>query len=214
MESSFRQAIPENTRLIETLGWSPVKGFAFLDLHLNRLEASAARLGFPLDRGACQNALVLDEDQPLRVRLTLGSSGDIDVTYGALPPNPAVWRIAFHECRLDPRNPWLGIKSTNRAIYDEARAELPKGIDEWLFLNTKGELCEGTITNIFVVREDWEKVTPPLSSGLLPGVLRTSLLMNGWKEAVLTGDDLAKAREIYMGNALRGLIRAELAPFA
>ncbi len=214
MESAFRQAIPENTRLIETLGWSPQKGFAFLDLHLSRLEASADRLGFPFDRGACQNALVLDAGQPQRVRLTLGSGGDIEITRGALPPNPEVWRIAIHESRLDPRNPWLGIKSTNRALYDQARAELPEGIEEWLFLNTKDELCEGTITNIFIIRGDGEKVTPPLRSGLLPGVLRSSLLMNGWKEAVLTRDDLAKAREIYMGNALRGLIRAELAPFA
>lgn len=214
MESPFRDAIPEDTRLIETLGWSPEGGYRHLALHLARLEQSAMRLGFPFDLAACRAALGHDGEEPQRVRLTLDARGIIEVTRSALPSSPALWRVALHPQRLDPDDPWLGVKTTQRALYDKARQDLPKGIDEWLFLNTRDEFCEGTITNLFVIREDGERVTPPLSSGVLPGVLRASLLIDGWKEAVLCRDDLAKAREIYMGNAVRGLIRAELAPFA
>lgn len=214
MESPFRDALPEDTRLIETLGWSPVGGYRHLALHLARLEQSALRLGFPFDLAACRAALGHDGEEPQRVRLTLDARGIIEVTRSALPSSPALWRVALHPQRLDPDDPWLGVKTTQRALYDKARQDLPKGIDEWLFLNTRDEYCEGTITNLFVIREDGERVTPPLSSGVLPGVLRASLLIDRWKEAVLCRDDLAKAREIYMGNAVRGLIRAELAPFA
>ncbi len=214
MESPFRDALPEDTRLIETLGWSPEGGYRHLALHLARLEQSAMRLGFPFDLAAFRAALGHDGEEPQRVRLTLDARGIIEVTRSALPSSPALWRVALHPQRLDPDDPWLGVKTTQRALYDKARQDLPEGIDEWLFLNTRDELCEGTITNLFVIREDGERVTPPLTSGVLPGVLRASLLIDGWKEAVLCRHDLAKAREIYMGNAVRGLIRAELAPFA
>ncbi|MEY2961375.1 MAG: hypothetical protein RLZ60_1205, partial [Pseudomonadota bacterium] len=121
---------------------------------------------------------------------------------------------AIHSIRLTSDDPWLQVKTTNRALYNDARADLPNGVDEWLFLNERDEVCEGTITNIFVVLEDGRRVTPPLTSGLLPGVLRQSLIQNGWEKQVLTLSDLSKAREIHMGNALRGLIRVQLAPFA
>ena len=66
------------------------------------------------------------------------------------------------------------------------------------------EVCEGTITNVFV-EKDGVLITPPLTCGLLPGVLRQELLENGEaKEAVLTLDDLKKG--FYLGNSLRGLI--------
>ena len=214
MESSFRATIPEGTRLIETMGWHPEKGIGHLDLHLARLETSAQRLGFPYNEERIRAALPLKSQAALRVRLTLGAGGDVDVTTGPLPPNPQFWRVAVHPVRLWADDPWLGVKTTHRALYDQARAALPDGVDEWLFLNERGELCEGTITNLFVITESGARVTPPLRSGLLPGVLRAGLRREGWHEAVLTLGDLAKAREIFVGNALRGLIKVQDAPFA
>ncbi len=106
---------------------------------------------------------------------------------------------------------WLGHKTTNRALYDQARAGLPVGIDELIFVNERGEVCEGTITNVFVQEGD-RLLTPPLASGLLPGVLRAELLDTGRAvEAVLTLPDLEHAEAIFCGNSLRGLIRATLA---
>ena len=72
-------------------------------------------------------------------------------------------------------------------------------------------LSSCTITNLFVTRSDGQIVTPPLSSGVLPGILRQELLDQGRvSERVVTLDDLRSARVLSVGNSLRGLIRAEL----
>ncbi|MCA8889022.1 MAG: aminotransferase class IV, partial [Parvularculaceae bacterium] len=53
-------------------------------------------------------------------------------------------------------------------------------------------------------------LTPPLSAGLLPGTLRSELLASGTAvEATLTPDMLATAAAVYLGNSVRGLVRAE-----
>jgi 4-amino-4-deoxychorismate lyase len=122
--------------------------------------------------------------------------------------------VQVSEKRLSSDDPWLRIKTTNRALYDAERAALPKGVDEWLFLNEAGHVCEGTITNIFVTLANGDRVTPPVTSGVLPGILRQQLVAQGWAERIVTPDDLRSAREIMMGNALRGLIRADIAPIA
>jgi para-aminobenzoate synthetase/4-amino-4-deoxychorismate lyase len=78
-----------------------------------------------------------------------------------------------------------------------------------LYLNERGELAEGSRTNVFV-EKDGTLLTPPLSSGLLPGVLRSELIATGKAtEAVLTQVDLASAKTVYVGNSVRGLVRAE-----
>ncbi len=81
---------------------------------------------------------------------------------------------------------------------------MPAGIDEALFLNERGEISEGTITTVFFDRGAGLR-TPPLSSGLLPGVLRSELAC---PEEILRPEDLGIVR-LWVGNALRGLIPAE-----
>jgi 4-amino-4-deoxychorismate lyase len=86
---------------------------------------------------------------------------------------------------------------------------LPAGVDEAIFANRRGEICEGTISNLFFDMGSGLR-TPPLACGLLPGVLRAELLETGRaREAVLTLADLGSAR-LWCGNALRGLIPARL----
>lgn len=210
MESPFRPAdLTPDLRLIETLAWDGAR-FTRLDRHLARLSHSAARLGFVHDPAAVAEALAtITGPAPLRVRLTLAEDGRAEVTQGPLAPNPPRWRVALAEARLHAADPWLGIKTTRRALYDRDRAALPAGIDELVYANTRGELCEGTITNLFF---DLGRglCTPPLACGLLPGCLRAELLEAGTaSEAVLTLDDLPRAR-LWMGNSLRGLIPAQL----
>jgi 4-amino-4-deoxychorismate lyase len=118
--------------------------------------------------------------------------------------------VRLSDERLDPDDPWLRVKTSVRGRYDRTRAALPPGVDEALFLNTRGEVCEGTITNVFVAAEG-ALLTPPLASGLLPGILRARLLRQGRaREAVLRPADLSGS--LLVGNALRGLIPARLAP--
>jgi 4-amino-4-deoxychorismate lyase len=205
MESAFRTT--EGVKLIETLGWDGMR-YARLDLHLSRLAASAQRLGFVCEgaQAALQDAA---PDRPARVRLTLDAAGVLEVTTAALPPGKPIWRIALSPNRLVASDPWLSVKSTNRTHYDNARAALEPGVDEVIFANQAGELCEGSITNLFFDLGTG-LATPPCHCGLLPGVLRAELLANGQcKEQVLSVSDAPKAR-LWVGNSLRGLIPATL----
>lgn len=212
MESALRIPDDPNFRLIETFGFHPGQGIPRLDLHLNRMARSASHFGIPFDRAATKAKLQqLQSDTALRCRLTLDASGATDLTRVPLPPNKS-WRIAIAPQRLNSQDPWLAHKTTRRAVYDQARATMPQGIDELLFLNEQGELCEGTITNLFLETQN-AKLTPALTCGLLPGVLRESLLATGeYQQASLTLYDLKNAQTIHMGNSLRGLIPCRLIP--
>ncbi len=213
MDPIFKGKDLAGLELIETFRRDPDGGFPHLAPHLQRLQASAARLGWRCDAQAVQDALagLAPAPGPRRVRMVLNAASRIQVRDAELPPNPPCWRLALASTRLDSADPWLGIKSSRRAVYDRARAALPAGIDELLFRNERDELCEGTISNLFI-RQNGRLLTPPLASGLLPGVLRRKLLESGAAaEAVLFALDLQRAEAVYMGNSLRGLIPAELA---
>lgn len=211
MESALRGRVPDGTRLIETFGWTPQVGYRRLDAHLDRMASSARQLGFDFDAAAARACLKAEGDVPLRCRLTLGANG-FACTSAHLAPNPEKWMVAISEKKLSSHDLWLGHKTTQRALYDQVRSDLPRGIDEVIFANENNFLCEGTITNIFVTTGSGDCLTPALRHGLLPGILRAEMLSNGQtKEADLTLDDLRNAKTIHLGNALRGLIPAVLA---
>ncbi len=203
--------------LIETLRWEPAEGFVRGDLHLDRMAASAAALGFAFDRAGALSEMekVAASETPLRVRLELARNGDVTVAvapFGPLSPG-TTWRVAIASARLDSRDALLRHKTTRRAIYTAARAEFSGAeADEVILLNEDGAACEGTITNIFARFEPNGPLrTPPISCGLLPGVLRRTLLESGTAmETTLTPGDLAGASELFCGNSLRGLIPAAL----
>ncbi|WP_431693398.1 aminotransferase class IV family protein [Rhizobium giardinii] len=150
---------------------------------------------------------------PLRVRLTLSPSGEIAVTTAPFTPLPetTVWRVAVAAARLDSANRLLRHKTTRREIYEAARGEYPPAAaDEVLLLNEKGEPCEGTITSLFLDDGSGVLKTPPISCGLLAGVLRTELICaRRARVQRLTLQDLRSGR-LFMGNSLRGLIRTRL----
>ncbi len=211
MESPLRPPVEPDFRLIETLGFHPDQGFERRDRHLNRMARTAKALALSFDRNAALAVLAgVTSDAPLRCRLTMDVDGGFDLTTAALAGNPEIWRLGISQTRLNSDDIWLQHKTTRRAVYDTARASLPDGIDEELFFNEREELCEGTITNLFVEMPNGRRLTPLLSCGLLPGILREQLLEEGWTEAVLTMNDLNSAKAIYMGNSLRGLIPAKL----
>lgn len=202
MESTLRSgAGAPGLKLIETLrvGSSPAR----LDLHRARMAAGAASLGWGFDAAGFDRAVQVDPSAGLRLRLTLDAVGRFEVTQGPLPDSRPEWCLSLAEARLSSSDPWLRVKTTRRAAYDAARAGLPAGIDEVIFRNERGEVCDGSITTLFFDRGQGMR-TPPLSSGLLPGVLRAELAC---PEEVLLAEDLPDAR-LWVGNALRGLIPA------
>ncbi|MFC0199131.1 aminotransferase class IV family protein [Paracoccus rhizosphaerae] len=208
MQGCFPGPIPEGLNIFETMRAEADGRIPLWPLHLDRLRRGCAAVGFPLDEAQVEAALSsLPRCGALRVRLAVDAAGHVALTHAPLPPNPPVWRVTVSPLRLRCDDPWLRIKSTRRPIYDAARAALD-GADEALLLNERGEVCEGTITNVFLPR-DGILLTPPLSSGLLPGVLRRSLLQNGLaREEILCPDDFDST--FFCGNALRGLVPAKL----
>ena len=216
-EGTLRDGTAAGFELIETLRWEPEEGFVRLDRHLARLYASAHALGFAADPEAIGEALreCKGERVPLRVRLTLARDGEANATTAPFEPlaKDAVWRLRMAKARLDSTDPLIRHKTTRRQVYETARAEFAREeADEVLLLNERGEVCEGTITNLFIDIGEPVLVTPPLTSGLLPGVLRGSLVEQVTaREAVLTEAHLRGAKAVYVGNSLRGLIRVRLA---
>lgn len=216
MQGGLRERAPAGVRLIETMLWEPDgpqgPGVRRLALHLARLAAGCAALGVVRPAGAVEALLdAVRAAAPLRLRLTLGLDGVAALEQGPLPPAKALWRVGLGAARLRADDPWRAIKSTERGIYDAARAALPAGLDELVFVNERGEVAEGTISTLFLWREGvW--LTPPCTSGALPGVLRAEMLASGLaREAVLRPEDLARGR-LCMGNALRGRIAAQWVP--
>ncbi len=195
MENALREGGREpGLKLIETVLWDGTRAPRWA-LHLARLQRSAARLDW-----TCPAVAPDGPDHPARLRLTLDGDGHAAWQTFPLPPATSAWTVALAPERLMAGDPWLTVKSTRRALYDQSRAVLPEGIDEMIFRNQRDEVCEGTITNVFFDRGQGLR-TPPLTSGLLPGVLRAELAC---PEEVLHVDDLPRVR-LWVGNALRGL---------
>ncbi|MHA6299552.1 aminodeoxychorismate synthase component I [Devosia sp. CAU 1758] len=201
--------------LIETFKWTPEDGYALLDRHLDRLHDSAAYFGLPMTLEEV-DAYLRDQAAnwtgPMRARLTLSDAG-LDLTSVPLPPSPKIFRFTIADEALDSTSVWLAHKTTNRAFYDtpRQRAHDERGHDEVVFRNERSELTEGSFTNLFV-EIDGRLLTPPLSSGLLPGTLRAELIAQGKaEEQVLTLAHLHAAEAIWLGNSVRGLIRAHWA---
>ena len=202
--------------LIETLLYEPGIGFWLLPYHLKRLSASAGYFGYIYDenrvRHALHDAISHAQDQRLRVRLLLDEDGKVSVStipLGVAAAGTAM-RYVISDTRLQPADLFLYHKTTRRELYDKEWKHFSEtlGADEVIYLNTRGELAEGSRTSIFVERGS-KLLTPPITSGLLPGTLRASLIDEGRVvEAVLRPDDLAGTDAVFLGNSVRGLVRA------
>ncbi|MDZ7670503.1 MAG: aminodeoxychorismate synthase component I [Gammaproteobacteria bacterium] len=199
--------------LLETLLWEPGCGYLLTEAHVGRLQDSARHFGYSIDRDHVRRHLAEVvrglSPVPHRVRLLLAQDGAVDVTARPVAETPAPVRVALALCPaavID--NPFVCHKTTHRQIYDDARREtlarIP-GADDVLLVNANGEVTESTIANL-VVDLDGELITPPLSSGLLPGVYRQHLLDTGRVvERVVQPRDLHAARALYLANSVRRL---------
>jgi para-aminobenzoate synthetase/4-amino-4-deoxychorismate lyase len=191
--------------LIETMAFTPDSGIPLLELHLERMKASAGELGFSFDRHALRNAiqaLCFDADMPGKLRLVVARSGAYCLELTEMPaplPDPAPCAVLH-----------LPVEDGDWRLRHKCSASAA-GAAEALFIRDDGLVTEGSFTNIFVERANdpgGRLLTPPLRLGLLPGVLRRSLIDQGRAvEAELRLDDLEQG--FLIGNALRGLIPAK-----
>jgi para-aminobenzoate synthetase / 4-amino-4-deoxychorismate lyase len=183
-----------------------------LALHLNRLESSAAYFDFDYDRIRIESAVAeftakLIPGQRSRVRLLLSADGEITLSHSALTDEAGPLRIRISPHRISSSDVLRRHKTTHRDLYDRELAQArQQGFDEVLFLNERDGLAEGAISNLFIQIEG-RLVTPPLSAGVLPGILRQRILVENpnAEERILTLEDLRHADAVYLGNSVRGL---------
>ena len=220
--TSPKDRLPDSFSLIESLlsqgGYA--RPYPFIDLHLDRLSDSAAYFGFPCDRGAVESALLeharaFAGGEPRKVRLLLDADGNLRIESEILPetrahPRPARARIAAE--RTDPRDPMLFHKTTHRPLYRQAlQSAIDAGFDEVLFLNLRGEVTEGAISNV-IIEKDGRWFTPSVACGLLAGVYRRHLLETRYdiEERPIYLEDLKTADAVLITNAVRGLRAVEI----
>lgn len=242
LKAKFLTGADPGLQLFETMYATREEGVRYLERHLARLGRSAAELDFQFDEAALRGRIGmhcagLPAGTPHRLRLALTKAGRVDMTGG---PLGALVRLvhAGVAAETSPSNTpdaaapvgvllaaehgfapiWsnrflLRHKSTSRAEYDRAwRLAETQGAFDMLFFNEHGELTEGGRSNVFV-KLDGRWYTPPLSAGLLPGVMRQVLLDDPAMQAserTLTQADLLRAQALIVCNALRGALPARL----
>jgi para-aminobenzoate synthetase/4-amino-4-deoxychorismate lyase len=221
MKAEFLTGLPSDFELFETIRATRDDGCLHLDLHLQRLRFSAEVFGFACDEASMRTGLQeacesLPDSSTHRLRLALRQSGIFSIQTSPLQrlPEPVMLMLASETTFAGDL--FLRHKTTARQRYDQAwrEAEADGGFD-MLFFNSNGELTEGARSNVFV-KLDGRWTTPPLSAGVLPGIMRSLVLGDPlWKasERRLTLDDLRAAEEIVVCNALRGVMRARIKEF-
>ncbi len=198
--------------LLETLLWTPARGFALVEEHLRRLAASADYFAFSLslDKVREQLDFVASSllDLPHRVRVVVNARGEVTVEPEILKPFPNPYHVTLAKTPVNSQDCFLYHKTTYREVYDQALAGRGSS-DDVLLWNERHELTESTIANVVVEIGD-RLVTPPLKCGLLAGVYRQTLLdQERVREEVVRVDDLASCAKIYLVNSVRGMWEVE-----
>jgi branched-chain amino acid aminotransferase len=222
--SVFDHSITVGDGVFETMLCYPDTGVAFAPAHLRRLRSSAAGLFLevPYDDATLLDAVdaVISSEAPgegcVRVRVTVtGGAGPLGSDRGGATPTvivaaapqkpwPPTATLAPVPWPRNERGALAGLKTTSYAENVVAlHAAHEAGADEALFCDTRVNVCEGTVTNVFAVI-DGELVTPPLTTGCLAGVTRHVVIdAYGAVEKLFSLDDLRRATEVFVTSTTR-----------
>ncbi len=191
--------LSDDFKLIETM-LAKNGEIEYLQEHIDRITNSAKHYGF--------NIPDFNFDTPKNgiVRLALSRDGHLEIQYKKLN-KPASYTAKISQMTIDSNNDFLYHKTTYRPYYN---VNYQKYYDE-IFLNERGEVTEGSRTNI-VIEKDKKKFTPPVRCGLLNGIERARMIQNGeCDEKILYAEDLKTADAIYCVNSVRGIKKVNLA---
>ncbi|HPO02131.1 MAG TPA: aminotransferase class IV [Treponemataceae bacterium] len=196
-------------------------GISDLDAHLARLRKSCRYFFLPEStHDGLENELLSlcrnTTDGSWKVRILCSANGTRKIECDPVPPLPAPYCVAPAPGRLAADNPFFAHKTSRREHLDaalrEARIMYGEALADAVLVNSRGELMETTRANI-VLEIDGKKYTPPLDSGILPGVFRAGILERGLvQEKKLYMDDWHRADRIWAVNSVRGWIEAERIP--
>jgi para-aminobenzoate synthetase/4-amino-4-deoxychorismate lyase len=184
------------------------------EAHLARMQRTARHFGLRFSRDEARARLAslaaAHPEGSWRLRLTSDAQGLLQHTLSPFTPTPEPVRLALADRPIATGGlaaEFLAHKTTRREIY---AFDKPADAFDLILWNEAGELTECSFGNL-ALRIDGVWLTPPLSAGLLPGVLRAELLAQGrLQEARLTREDLARATGLAFFNSLRGWLGAEL----
>jgi para-aminobenzoate synthetase / 4-amino-4-deoxychorismate lyase len=209
VKSKICRPRPPSFALLETLRWTPDQDYWLLDLHLDRLLASAGYFDYPCKRTevlARLTALAQElPPEPQRVRLLLHRDGGLHLEYLPLPTMEPdrPWVVILAPRPVDRNDPFLYHKTTQRTHYQALRQDLPAGVDDVLLYNEQGEVTESTIANL-IFRRHGQDLTPPADCGLLAGTRRQDLIeRNQLHEQRLTIEELPGTGPLFLVNSVR-----------
>jgi branched-chain amino acid aminotransferase len=206
--------------VFETMKVVDGRPFAFRR-HLDRLIASATGLGLLIDVDAIRAGVetVLAVEQPARARLRVTVTGGpapfgsdrgdalptVIIATAPLSDWPATADVVVVPWTRNERAATAGLKTTSYADNVVAlHYAHERGAAEAIFANTRGELCEGTGSNVFV-GVGGELITPPLDSGCLSGITRDLIVewLGDVSERALPISALADADEAFLASSTR-----------
>jgi para-aminobenzoate synthetase / 4-amino-4-deoxychorismate lyase len=226
-KSAFIAEMPTELGLFETIRVEEKKPLR-LAAHLERLQHSASALRIPfvaarVVEAAEQACLAIPSPLPHRLRIDLLSDGSVTAVTHVLEPIANEVTIFWaskvlpdaNQAIMQSSNLLLAHKVNLRTLYDLAwKNAVALGGFDAVFLNEAGLVTEGGRSSIFIQPKGSNQwLTPPLSAGVLPGVMRQSLLDDPqWnaREAMFTAADFVDADRILVCNALRGAVPAVL----
>ncbi|WP_409295239.1 aminodeoxychorismate synthase component I [Peribacillus sp. SCS-26] len=204
---------PQSFDLLESLRLEDGE-YILRELHVKRLMDSAAYFGYPAEAehiGGKLDAYAQSATEGhFKVRCLVSSSGSVSVEGIPIGDSPEKVKIKLADGPVSSDNTFLFHKTTNRSVYNNFKEDSLDVFDVLLW-NERDELTEFTQGNLVIKLADG-LYTPVLSSGILAGTLRQSLLDAGRiEERVLHKSVLWNAEEIWFINSVRGWIKAELA---
>ena len=187
---------------------------ARLPQHLARLRRSASHFGVPLDENqlhAHLGALAQQHPQGVyKVRLLVDLAGRVTTEAAPLSPSVGPVHVGLATQAMPPADEFIWHKTTRRDAYQSFKAQ--PGCFDTLLYNRLGELTEFTIGNV-AIQLDGQWITPPISCGLLPGVMRENLLQSGQlTEGVVTLAALEQSTGLALINSVRGWVDVKLTP--
>jgi len=213
LKSRFLTKQESEFELFETMVLENGK-ILLLEDHLNRLKSSASFFLFRYDdlkinKQIQKKVSKYDQYTKQKVKLLINKWGEVKTNVSPISASPEIIKVIISKNRIKTANKYQYFKTTNRKIYDKENQFFSRrGFFDVIYFNERSELAEGAITNIFLKLGD-TYFTPPVTSGILPGVYRKIKLKrdSSVKEKILYFEDLMSAEEIILTNALKGEIK-------
>lgn len=188
----------------------------FLKEHFQRMKAASGYFLFNFNEKRMRKEIRkvlsnIENQKKYKLKINLNKTGKIKTHLKEIVSDQSEIKIILSASRTNSQNKFQYFKTTNRKLYDQEFGFYhSKGFFDVIYLNERGELTEGTRTNIFI-NQGSMTITPSLRSGILPGIYRKYLLKQNTniKERSVTIQDLISAEEIILTNSVRGEVKVD-----